>query len=434
MIGSIVSMDGGHHLRRSIRHDDRRRPNTLWDLIEARAAATPDARPRDRRGRAVAHLRRVPGRRRARRRRARGARRRRGHARVVAAPDLDRVARARRCARRASARCRTRCCRSTASARSASSPSRPARTSSSSRRSGGLRLRGDGAGRSSAGSRRSRCSSVDSDLPEGDPRRCRRRRPRPANRRRRAVRWVFYTSGTTADPKGARHTDPTIVAVGVRDGRRRSSCSPRTGPRSSSRSRTSAGSAGCSRLHDVGRQERRRRGVRPAHDDPGHAAGAGHARGRGHRVPPRLPRRAAREPGPDRCSPRCGLPRRRRAEAAAAALRHQGRDRRRRHRVGLRAHRVPDPRDGVGVHDNDEKLANTEGAPSPGVEIKVVKLDGSIGRPGRGGRDPRQGPAADARATSTRRSTPTRSTRRATSAPATSASSTPTATSTSPAG
>jgi acyl-CoA synthetase (AMP-forming)/AMP-acid ligase II len=28
-----------------------------------------------------------------------------------------------------------------------------------------------------------------------------------------AVRWLFYTSGTTADPKGARHTDASIAAV-----------------------------------------------------------------------------------------------------------------------------------------------------------------------------------------------------------------------------
>ncbi|MGZ8766356.1 MAG: AMP-binding protein, partial [Acidimicrobiia bacterium] len=27
-----------------------------------------------------------------------------------------------------------------------------------------------------------------------------------------ALRWVFYTSGTTADPKGAKHTDPSVWA------------------------------------------------------------------------------------------------------------------------------------------------------------------------------------------------------------------------------
>ena len=29
------------------------------------------------------------------------------------------------------------------------------------------------------------------------------------------VRWIFYTSGTTADPKGARHTDPSVPPASV---------------------------------------------------------------------------------------------------------------------------------------------------------------------------------------------------------------------------
>ena len=29
------------------------------------------------------------------------------------------------------------------------------------------------------------------------------------------MRWVFYTSGTTADPKGARHTDLTVKASAI---------------------------------------------------------------------------------------------------------------------------------------------------------------------------------------------------------------------------
>ena len=99
----------------------------LWELVVARAEATPDAvMAIDEDGR-DADLRRVP------RPRPSGAaaglRRpghRRGRRRVVAAADLARVARARRRARRASAPSRTRCCRSTASARSASSPGRPA--------------------------------------------------------------------------------------------------------------------------------------------------------------------------------------------------------------------------------------------------------------------------------------------------------------------
>jgi acyl-CoA synthetase (AMP-forming)/AMP-acid ligase II len=45
-------------------------------------------------------------------------------------------------------------------------------------------------------------------LPEGDPSTL---PPPPASGD--DVRWLFYTSGTTADPKGARHTDRTIHAV-----------------------------------------------------------------------------------------------------------------------------------------------------------------------------------------------------------------------------
>ena len=48
----------------------------------------------------------------------------------------------------------------------------------------------------------------DRSLPEGDPSTL---PPPPAAGDE--VRWLFYTSGTTADPKGARHTDQTIHAV-----------------------------------------------------------------------------------------------------------------------------------------------------------------------------------------------------------------------------
>jgi cyclohexanecarboxylate-CoA ligase len=36
--------------------------------------------------------------------------------------------------------------------------------------------------------------------------------PPPAGRDDDPVRWVFYTSGTTAEPKGARHTDASVLA------------------------------------------------------------------------------------------------------------------------------------------------------------------------------------------------------------------------------
>ncbi len=47
-------------------------------------------------------------------------------------------------------------------------------------------------------------------LPEGDPARL-----PPAPERDDEVRWIFYTSGTTADPKGAMHTDLSAAAGGA---------------------------------------------------------------------------------------------------------------------------------------------------------------------------------------------------------------------------
>ncbi|MFJ8019421.1 AMP-binding protein [Streptomyces sp. NPDC096311] len=48
---------------------------------------------------------------------------------------------------------------------------------------------------------------IDGALPEGDPAQL---EPESASPR---VRWLFYTSGTTASPKGARHTDPGLIAA-----------------------------------------------------------------------------------------------------------------------------------------------------------------------------------------------------------------------------
>ena len=49
---------------------------------------------------------------------------------------------------------------------------------------------------------------VDRTLPEGDPATL----PPPPDPGIDEIRWYFYTSGTTADPKGAQHTDRTILA------------------------------------------------------------------------------------------------------------------------------------------------------------------------------------------------------------------------------
>ena len=42
-------------------------------------------------------------------------------------------------------------------------------------------------------------------------------------------------------------------------------------------------------------------------------------------------------------------------------------------------------------HDTDEQLANTDGKPVEGADVRVVTLDGRAGRPRRGGRGPGQG-------------------------------------------
>ncbi len=52
--------------------------------------------------------------------------------------------------------------------------------------------------------------TCDRQLPEGDPATL---GPVPEASEGDEVRWLFYTSGTTADPKGAQHTDRTIHAV-----------------------------------------------------------------------------------------------------------------------------------------------------------------------------------------------------------------------------
>jgi acyl-CoA synthetase (AMP-forming)/AMP-acid ligase II len=52
---------------------------------------------------------------------------------------------------------------------------------------------------------------ADKALPQGDPATL----PAPPDPSVDAVRWYFYTSGTTADPKGAQHTDGTIKASAI---------------------------------------------------------------------------------------------------------------------------------------------------------------------------------------------------------------------------
>jgi len=55
---------------------------------------------------------------------------------------------------------------------------------------------------------------ADRQLPEGDPATL-PPPPSPTTAETAPVRWIFYTSGTTADPKGARHTDFTVKASAI---------------------------------------------------------------------------------------------------------------------------------------------------------------------------------------------------------------------------
>ncbi len=54
---------------------------------------------------------------------------------------------------------------------------------------------------------------VDRDLPDGDPSALPAAEDPPAAAADAPIRWLFYTSGTTADPKGAPHTDLTVMAA-----------------------------------------------------------------------------------------------------------------------------------------------------------------------------------------------------------------------------
>jgi len=53
---------------------------------------------------------------------------------------------------------------------------------------------------------------VDRELPDGDPSVLPPVEPAAPSAAEAPVRWLFYTSGTTADPKGATHTDLTVTA------------------------------------------------------------------------------------------------------------------------------------------------------------------------------------------------------------------------------
>ena len=270
---------------------------------------------------------------------------------------------------------------------------------------------------------------ADKALPQGDPSTL----PPPPDPADDTVRWYFYTSGTTADPKGALHTDRTIKASAVgmcerleiTDADVNAVVFPFTHiggigwlfsalvygfPTVYIERFDPAKTIEMIQQHNVT------------------LAGAG--------TPFHMAYLAAQRQLPDgraAVPERARLPGRRRAEAAAAALRHQGRDGRRRHRVGLRAHRGADHRDGQRARlRRAARQHRGQGHRHHAAAHRHARGQG--GRHRRGGRDPRQGPAAHEGLPRQHASTPRPSTRTAGSRPATSAASTPTAWSRSPVG
>ena len=185
---------------------------------------------------------------------------------------------------------------------------------------------------------------ADKALPQGDPSTL----PPPPDPTQDTVRWYFYTSGTTADPKGAQHTDRTILAsalgmnacLEVTDQDRNAVVFPFTHIGGIGWL-FSALAVGFPTVYIERFDPAKTIALIQEHEVT--------MAGRRHAVPHGLPRRAAPAPrGRGAVPERARLLRRRGAEAAAAPLRHQGRDGRRRHRVRLRPHRGADHLDGHG--------------------------------------------------------------------------------------
>lgn len=61
---------------------------------------------------------------------------------------------------------------------------------------------------------------ADRSLPRGDPATLPPPPPVPSTAGDAPVRWIYYTSGSTADPKGAKHTDATLAAAAMAFGTR----------------------------------------------------------------------------------------------------------------------------------------------------------------------------------------------------------------------
>src|SRR5205823_1525844 len=214
---------------------------------------------------------------------------------------------------------------------------------------------------------------ADRALPTGDPSTL---PPAPAVAVEPPMRWLFYTSGTTADPKGAQHTDLTVAAAAK-------GMAERLQLVAEDRSAlvfpfTHIGGiiwlfaglmTGCTHLIDetfdpVGTTEflQRENATLAGSGTPFHQAYLKYARGHsdvtlfpdvraypggGAPKPPQLHFDVRKELGGVGIVSGYGL-----TESPILTM--------------------------AGVDDTDDVLANTEGRPTPGVDMRVVKLEGGI--------------------------------------------------------
>ncbi len=225
--------------------------------------------------------------------------------------------------------------------------------------------------------------ACDHELPDSDPAELAPPPSPPASREDESVGWLFYTSGTTADPKGARHTDGDLIVtargmsdrLGVRTGDRNlmafpvthiagpiwlcaslmyeltnvitESFDPKATPElASAADVTLAGSA--TYFHMAYLNAQRSAGTKRLFPNLRNCPGGGAPK------PPKLHQEIKDELGGSGIVSGWGL-----TEAPILTM--------------------------ASIHDPDDKLATTEGRPMPGVLLRAVTLDGRVGGPGEEG-------------------------------------------------
>ncbi len=255
----------------------------------------------------------------------------------------------------------------------------------------GLRLRGHGPG----DRRRQRTGLsvlvVDRDLPDGDPAGLPEAEAPPATAAEAPVRWLFYTSGTTADPKGAPAHRPHRDGLGAGHGRvPRHPGRRRLGPHLPLHPHRGDRLADGRPVHRVHPADHR--GLRPRHH-PGVPGRQRRDPGRlGHPVPHGLPGRPAGQGRARPSSPTSapipagGRPSRPSSTTTSSAkIGGVG------HRVGLRTDRGPHR--GHGHHPRSRREAGRHrGSPDPRRGAHRGRPGRPAGRPRPGGGDPAEGP------------------------------------------